>query len=296
MSDLSSPDVLAVVVTYNAGPDLPLNLAALVGQCREVVVVDNGSHNAAWIEETVRDLGLRPILNKGNVGIATAFNQAADIALELGVHWLATFDQDSLCPPNAIKQLLALAASHPQRDRIGVVAMAHRDRAVHRDYHHAFDILEQTESWQTVRSTISSGSMVRMDLLQKLGAFEDRLFIDSVDHELCLRIRKGGWMIVEARKVIMLHSIGDAQMHLFLGRPFVVTNHSALRRYYMVRNQLEVSRRNVFFDPLWALKGFLHIASLTLSVLLFERERRAKLWAILRGMCDFVRRRFGVRG
>jgi len=78
-----------------------------------------------------------------------------------------------------------------------------------------------------------------------------------------------------------------------LGLQLVCTNHSPPRRYYRVRNQLEVSRRNLWFDPVWALKGIGQLVAPAVTVLLFEQQRLAKLAAMLRGVVDFARRRFG---
>ncbi len=73
----SAADVLAVVVTYNPDSDLKDNLAALRGQVGTVLIVDNASFDRSAIENAASELGCRLIVNALNVGVATAFNQAA---------------------------------------------------------------------------------------------------------------------------------------------------------------------------------------------------------------------------
>lgn len=286
-------DVLCTVVTYNPDETLSDHLRALRPQCGKLVVVDNGSVNADWVAEVAARCDCVLVRNSRNLGIASALNAGARMAVEEGFSWLGTFDQDSLCPPDAITGLLALESLHPRARSIGLLAMRHRDRVLQRDYHHRLDILEDAGRWRSLRVTITSGSLVRVDVLRQLGAFDDALFIDMVDHELCLRLRRHGWLVVEAKEVLMEHSIGAASIHKLLGLPMVCTNHSPARRYYRVRNQLEVSRRNLWFDPVWAIKGIGQLVAPALTVFLFEQQRGAKLGAMLRGLADFARRRFG---
>jgi rhamnosyltransferase len=285
--------VLGVVVTYNPGPDLRQNLAALRSQVDDLLVVDNGSSDQAAVHRTVAETGGRLVANERNLGIAAALNQALDVAVQEGFDWIATFDQDSLCEPGAVPRLLALEQRHPHRERIGVLAMAHRDRALQRDYHHRVDILQEDQHWRTLRTAITAGSLARVRVLESAGGFDGPLFIDSVDQELCLRLRRRGWLIVEARQVVLVHSIGAAAVHRFLGVPVVCTHHSPVRRYYQVRNMLELARRFAFFDPAWTFKSLFQLAQSAVAVALFEEQRGAKLQAMARGVIDFLRRRFG---
>lgn len=286
--------VLATVITYNPSPSLKRLLAALAQQS-DVLVIDNGSSGLDWISEAAAKSGSRLLSNGANLGVACALSQAARMAVEQGYEWLATFDQDSMCPPGAFTCLLGLCARHPERDRIGVLALSHCDRATGRDYHHRLDILNESGEWRTLRSTITSGSLVRTSLFQKIGFFDDALFIDAVDHEFCLRARKHGWLVVEGTRQILEHSIGDATEHRLLGMRIVCTHHSPQRRYYMTRNQLEVCARNVLVDPIWAFKGILQFGAGSLAALLYEADKRAKLGAMLQGVWHFARRRFGPR-
>lgn len=287
--------VLATLITYNPDQRLPDHLAALRTQC-EVLVIDNGSSNVDWVKELSTQAGCTLLRNEANIGVAAALSQAARYAQEGGFDWLATFDQDSFCPPAAIAELLQLEQTHPQRDRIGVLTMTHRDRATGGHYHHSVDILVDTPDWRVLRTAITSGSLVRVSLFGQIGLFDDALFIDMVDHEFCLRARKNGWLVIEGKQQVLEHSIGAATEHRLLGRRVVCTNHSALRRYYMTRNQLEVAARNVLYDPVWSFKIFLQFASGIVATLRYESDKRAKLGAMATGAWHFARRRFGPRG
>jgi rhamnosyltransferase len=75
----------------------------------------------------------------------------------------------------------------------------------------------------------------------------------------------------------------------------VCTHHPPIRRYYITRNLLEVSLRNFLYDPLWSTKALLQLASGAIASVTYERQRAAKLVAILAGARDCAMRRFGKR-
>jgi len=289
-------NLLAVVVTHHPDKSLGVRLESLRAQAASVLVVDNGSRDFAAVEYAAGAAGCRVIRNRANLGVAGALNQAACLALDEGFEWLATFDQDSLAPPGAIADLLALHARHPCHEEIAILAMSHRDRATGRDYHRPGDILEEAEGWRSVRATITSGSLTRCDLLDRLGMFDEGLFIDGVDHDLCLRCRQAGWLIVEARSPVMEHSLGAITHRRFLWRSVPCSNHSPDRRYYITRNTLELCVRHFASDFAWSVRTAGHLVVASLAVVMLEEERLAKLGAIAEGVLHFALRRFGPRG
>lgn len=287
--------VVACVVTYNPGPELAQHLAMLRPQVEALVVVDNGSANAQTVVAQTHENGCSFIGNPQNLGIAAALNQAVRHAQALGARWLAMFDQDSSAGADLIPRLLQFGEAHPLAARMGVLAASHRDRATRAHYHHPWDILQESPDARLLRGAITSGSLVRMDVFDEVGLFDESLFIDSVDHDFCLRARRRGWLVVESREQVLEHSIGAITVERLFGLRVVCTNHNAQRRYYMTRNQLEVSRRNFLFDPRWSFKGLLILVDGCLTVLLYEGDKAAKLWAIVQGAAHFVCRRFGPR-
>lgn len=286
--------MLAVVVTFNPGDDLVRNLSELRSQIADVLVVDNGSVDTAAVRSAAVATGCAFQANGKNRGIAAALNQGAELALQSGATWLATFDQDSLLPAGAIEGLLTRLARQPEAERFGIVAPAHCDRGTNHDYHHPVDIVEETQEWRVLRCTITSGSLIRCDVLAQVGCFEERLFIDAVDLEFCMRIRRHGWRIGEARDIVMAHSIGASTEHRVLGVRMVCTHHSPVRRYYITRNMLEVCTRYLLFDPAWCAKGLAVMLSGAVASVLGERDKLAKLRAVARGFLDFGLRRFGA--
>jgi rhamnosyltransferase len=173
--------------------------------------------------------------------------------------------------------------------------MAHRDRNTGRDYHVRFDIIHEAPHWREVRTAITSGSLVRVAVFGAVGLFDDALFIDSVDHDFCLRCRRRGLLVIESRDQVLEHAIGQATVDRLLWREVTPAHHSPMRRYYITRNSLEMCRRYLFTDFIWTAEQLYLLGVGALAMLFLEDQRRAKTWAMLRGVRDFALRRFGPR-
>lgn len=290
-----APSVLAAVVTYFPGEYLGRHLTALRDQVDDLVVIDNGSPGFAAIEQAALPAGCRVIGNGANLGIAAALNQAAQLARDEGYDWLATFDQDSLIPAGAIAGLLDLEAAHPDRQRIGVLAMSHHDRHLDKPHVDRHAILRETADWSEVRVAITSGSLIRVATLEAVGGFDADLFIDQVDHDFCLRCRRHGWLIIQSREQVLEHAIGEAKAAKVLWLTGSLSNHSPERRYYITRNSLEVCRRHLTTDFSWARVELQRLVWNSTATVLLEGQKRAKASAMLHGAWHFAIRRFGPR-
>lgn len=296
MPDQPAPpaaDVLAVVVTHHPPPELAGHLRAIRRQVGALVVVDNGSPAAADIAALAAEVGAVFVGNAGNEGIARALNQGAERACEGGFRWLATFDQDSAPPEGMIAGLLALARRHPDAARVGIVAASFHDRHLGRTWSDPSNTLVDGPDWREVRTLITSGSLVNVASFDDIGGYDERLFIDFVDHDHCHRLRRAGWRLLQSKTILIDHAIGELKAHRFLGRTVHCSNHSPVRRYYMTRNQLEFYRRCALDEPYLALWGVANVALRSLLTLLYEEQRGAKARAIVRGLWHFLIRRFG---
>lgn len=291
--------VVAVVVTYHPDAMLAERLRVLRAQVERLLVVDNGSREADRVLNVALACDCDVMMNQENLGIAAALNQGLQFARQHRAEWLATFDQDSTVPTGAIRDLLAglqlWAQPMPARRDLAILAMSHRDRGTGRDYHRSGEILAQSGRHRQLRTTITSGSLIRLELANLVGEFDATLFIDMVDLDYCLRCRRAGYCIVEDRGIVLDHAIGDSRTLSILGWHGTLTWHNAVRRYYITRNQLELVRRYAVFDPRWAAGLLWNLVSASGATLLFESERRDKTTAMLRGVFDFLFRRFGRR-
>lgn len=280
------PALCAIVVTYQPEPglDLGAQVSALREQGAEVLLVDNGSEPAARrrIEGLAAAAGISLLANPRNLGLAAALNQGVEHAAAHGFEWLATFDQDSRIMPEYFAAMWRAHAAHPQPDRVGIM-VPRLTTPGFADDSFAVPGSDPARPYAPVWQAITSGSLMPVRLFRAVGPFRADFFIDYVDHEFCLRCRQRGWLVIEARGAVLQHQQGQPVRHRLGWMRPVVTHHSPMRHYYRARNRLAVYRQYGGFDPYWLARDLKETLRNNAKLVLFERQRGAKLASILRG-------------
>lgn len=278
MKDLTA----AGIVLYN--PDinkLTENINSIINQVDYVILVDNGSENKSDIEDTLKqrfnysDKVIIKFSQKNN-GIAWALNEAFKIAEEQSVKWVLTLDQDSVCPSDMIKRYIKYSAS-TDKSKIGILCPTIVDKNA--------GILEgDIHKTEAIKRCITSGSFTSLKAWKQIHCFDEKMFIDGVDFDFCDRLRKNGYQLIRIGSICLTHELGKITTHRFLFKTVKVQNHSALRKYYIVRNRFYLSRKEK--NPFAIIKSFFFVIKFSATIVLYEKNRRKKLNAVLKGMCD----------
>jgi rhamnosyltransferase len=290
--DLQMPghSVSAVIVSYNPSSDVLANIAALRSQVDSIVVIDNGSseQSLTMLRHGRSESDFELIENGSNLGIAVALNFGVREGKARGCSWVALFDQDSTVESGFIELLLKTYESTPNSSRVGIVCPAYLDKQTG-----IILPLPRSRAGEIV-ATPTSGSLIPIELFDKLGNFNESLFMDYVDVEFSLRSRRAGYRIVQSPKAILKHSMGRITRHRLFGRSFTSTNHSAARRYYITRNRLRLLA-SFLGDWSWSPKETKSAILETVKILLVEQDRLAKLKSIVLGFADALGGRMGKR-
>lgn len=276
--------VLAVVVSYFAGPKVAATVQALAGQVERILVVDNGSD--APTLEALRELEARGLIELralgANKGLGVALNIGAVRAHELAFDWLLTMDQDSLAGPGMVAAMLELARRDPRVRSVSPNIALHGHAPTHRRS-------------GPVSYAITSGNLVHMDVWRAAGPYNEGFFIDCIDFDFCLRARREGYTVHKAPDALLHHELGQKVERRRRFERFY-TQHSAMRRYYMFRNFFFLARSHALREPRFIAK--LAVSQLLLFVLIvaYEPRLRENLVFIGRGILDFLRNRQGAYG
>ncbi len=284
---MTAQTVCAVIVTYNPRPGFIENIVSVAAQVGHVVVVDNGSSTEAaqHLHDLETSLGCKVIRNYQNLGIAVALNLGVKYALETGSDWACTFDQDSRVCDGFISTMLEAYKLAPCPKRVALLAPTYVDRESGVKMR-----LKRARNGQ-ILTTMTSGSMVSMAAIRKLGFFDESLYMDAVDIEFCLRARREGMLILQS-PAVLLHSLGQTSYYRLFGLRFGVTNHAANRRYYMTRNRLRLLMRYAA-DWSWTWRESRTMLLDVAKIVLAEDNKWRKFRAIAAGIADACRGKVG---
>ena len=292
----SPPAVCAVVVTFHPDAGLGERVRRVSRQVAATVIVDNGpaAAGADMLQALAASPGVTLIRNGENLGIARALNQGLQHAIEQNYAWALLMDQDTVVDDALVETLLAAHAACPDPARTAAVGARFRD--THDRPSAARPLKARGESWQEVEAVITSGTLLPLGPFAALGPFREEFFIDYVDIEYCLRARARGYRIIETRLPLMSHTVGAPSRHQLLGRGRWTTNHPAERRYYIARNNTVLLREyGTSNGGSWRWKSIVRTVRLCRRIALFERDKRAKILAVVQGWWDGMHGNLGPR-
>lgn len=295
------PSVCAVIVTYNPDEILEQSLATVAPQVERVIIIDNDSSNAKLAEiknivSTYENVEL--ILNDDNYGLGHALNQGIGQALDEGYDWVLTLDDDSIFSADAVELMLEAYGRYPSRHKIGIIAPRYRykDRE---DLNRKEEDLRTTRNHQGalffVKQLITSGNLIPRHVFEDVGLFDASYFIDYIDMEFCLRLRRKGYLLAEVPGAMLWHSLGKVARRRILGLYTLICTmtESPVRWYYKSRNRIFTYRKYLLVFPGWIIYDLYHFSREIVKIILIGPERVVLLGNVFRGVIDGIR---SIRG
>ena len=294
-----SPRRAAVVVHHRTPAETVRCIAALkrAGLApREIILVDNASEDGSAERVQRAEGGLHWVVSTVNRGFAGGANLGIAAAQRLGVERVLLVNSDAYVDMACVTQLEGAFESDPTLGIVGPVLVDDTEPGRIESAGLRFDTgsgrFRELACGQTatrrfgvrvVDGVSACVMLVRADVFERVGSFDEAFFFGFEDLDLCLRARAGGFGIACIEAARARH-----------GRNATIGRRAAERLYYAVRNHLRVGSR----APGTALAGLRQVAIFGLNVahVLRQRDvgRLSGLRATLRGGLDHWRGRYGA--
>lgn len=286
--------IAAIVVTYNPDEGLNKSTKSLIKQVDSIIMVDNGSNDEGKeiINKIKNKYGekIEVIFNEENLGIATALNKGVKYALNNDYKWILTMDQDSCAEENMVKIMLETYYAIDENERKDILSLfpTFIDRGIE-----SLDKNNKNVKYEYVDAEITSGNLLKAEIFEKAGFFDDSLFIDMVDTDYCMRLNELGIKMIRISGAILNHSIGNSKQVKKLFGTFNTSNHSATRRYYMTRNRFYTWNKYKNLNSFTLNRDKKLFKKEFVKIILGEDDKLNKVKMVLKGYKDYKN---GVRG
>lgn len=268
--------ISATIILYNPTEEIFKNIDSYINYVYKLIVVDNSPIVNINTEQKLSQKydNIIYVANGKNLGIATALNIACDKAIELKQEWILTMDQDSYFQD--YKSFLeCFHAVLKQEPNIAIITPNHT---------HVQSATVPNCNYESKQIVITSGNMLRLQYFNKIGRYNDELFIDMVDYDLSLKVELHNLKTFMLINHYIIHNIGEIfkRKNILTGKIKEKIEHNPQRVYYMTRNRLIMSRiySKKFPKEFNLLKSIniLFIHDVT-KILLYEGEKRKKIYA-----------------
>jgi len=275
------------VILFNPDSNVMSNIKTYAACLDFLIIIDNSPNENPQFAVAFKDQIKNTIyqwLNR-NEGIARALNVACVRAIENSCDYILTMDQDSFFEGDLQKFLADIGELETKYQNIGIISPCHQVFQQSKPVQH--------RRFTEISGTMTSGNLLNLNAYSKAGPFEEKLFIDYVDYEYCLRLRKCGFSIIQDNDIWIGHSLGEFRGRYFLGRMIGASNHNYIRRYYITRNSLFVIRKYFFFDIPFGLKVIKNLINDVARIIFFEKDKLLKLKSMCKGAYHTLINRFG---
>ena len=232
-------DVLAIITSFNPCYKLKELVDTIWNDpsISTIAIYDNNSTKGTEvlreIEDTYREVNI--VWSSSNDGLGIAYNHLIEKYLNKE-KFIITFDQDSQIESMFVSSLKTSLIRENAHD-IKVMSIGPRIVSVDNNK------VKFESEIKRKPVLITSGNLFFTNMYTQVGGFDEELFIDCLDYDFSLKIRKQGFLLIQDRSICLFQNIGDKVN----GERF----HSDLRMYYMMRNHIRLTRRYLFQFPMY---------------------------------------------
>ncbi len=276
-------NIAGTVILYNPDVNVIDNISTYADHIGDLYVLDNSEVPIEGLQQALQRFPrARYIAHRDNQGTARRLNEAANQALVDGFSFLLTMDQDSSFSPGIFQQYIAkIEAWLENNDPAGVFAVNFQP-----------EFVAPSEKPQIVLSTITSGSVINLEVFKKVGGYDEGLFLDLVDADYCYRIHAAGHTTVLFSDIILNHTIGQFVTGRSLKnfRKSKRRIHPFVRIYYLVRNSLYLLRKD--YVTAEAKKEIYHCLKLLKNNILYNDTGKV-LKYMMKGYKDYKKGKMG---
>jgi rhamnosyltransferase len=271
--------ILAIIVTYNCNKIIEDNIQSLSNQVDHILIIDNNSGEECLnlINKYKKWNNITIELNKINYGIGYSLNQGLKFAKNNNYQFIVTMDQDTVLRMNSLKNMLNVLKSN---ENLVSVAPVHKNNNKKGKYH-------------KVDYLITSGNLTNLKKVLEIGGFNEKLFIDGVDFDFSLSLRKNGGELAVVNNAYMDHKVGEPEKNKFLFLEFTNYTHCPLRYYYIYRNHLYIMKKYLYDFPLFCLKKQIFFSKDILKLLFLEKNKKEKFIMACKGVKDAIKNKYG---
>ncbi|GLQ47712.1 glycosyl transferase [Dyella lipolytica] len=265
--DTTATALSVIVVSADSGPSLRdcVNSVLACTVPLELVLIDNASSDGvpqAIARAHESDHRLKIIYNRANLGFGPAVNRAAEQSRGQA---LLILNPDCVLKEPALQRLLEVLATEPKVGLVGAVvcdgkgvpdpASYRRDPVLQRALATLFKSgdegvnIDGAMPDHLVEAEAVSGAVMLISrrVFEWLNGFDENYFLHCEDLDLCRRIRDGGWRVLLAGDVRVLHGKGSSSRH----RPVFVSYHKHRGMWRWFRKFDPAAQRPLVAATVW---------------------------------------------
>ena len=249
--------VSAVILTWNSVGKIEPCLQSLGMGTKvpdEIIVVDNGSTDQTCTTLARQFPSVRVIANTHNRGVARGRNQGL---MSASGRYLLVLDDDTVIQPESLSRLISILAMQSTVGLCGSQLLDPVRRLIPVNlkfptFWHKANQWRKTgrqngegmlDRAREVDYIVGACQLIRREVLDEIGGYDERIFYGPEDIDFCLRLRQAGWRVVCEPAAQVVH----AEQRIARSLLSAIGRHHALGlAYYFWKNRYGLSRKRLY--------------------------------------------------
>ena len=299
MSQIRKKSKIAIVILnwngYEDTSECIISLQKITYDNYQIVVVDNGSIQDDYLLLKKNFSDIEVVRSESNLGFTGGNNLGIENAMKMNPDYFLLLNNDTTVEPDFIQRLLDVfekeknaGIAAPQinyfyePEKIWTVG-GKISRLRGSGFDDSDQIYNSTKSEIRLVTFVSGCCMlIRREVLEKIGLFDENFFLYIEDADLCCRTTKAGYKIVVNNHSKIFHKVSSSTK----------ANLSSLPLYYATRNRLYFAKKN--FPNFFILTlVYISLAMMIKSVYWSFSKNSKNILMINRAFKDFFSKRMG---
>ena len=223
--------VYALISVFNPKEYIVDNVSIISRQVDKVFISDNSTGNNEKMFNALNNSVY--LYNEGNLGLSQAFNKVLKTYDFNNNDYIFFFDQDSRVTANHILDMINnYATLEKLKKRIGCIGPFFFNTSSNKIERPKAGI-KVIDGIYRVKSVITSSMLCKYGTLKDVNFWNEDIFLDMADWDLCWRMMKNKYGCYMTDNVIMEHTLGLGENHI--GK-FRVKIGNPIREYYQTRD------------------------------------------------------------
>lgn len=262
--------IAGTVILYNPPNNILNNIETYLDDLEFLLIYDNSSNNHA--EKHFKNNSKFHYIWEGeNKGIAVRLNNAIETCKDKNIDFLLTMDQDSSFQSGDFLKYRNFITNYDS-SCIGMFGILHNKKNIPSSKISENQIL------------ITSGSVLNIKNTKNIGKFDDKLFIDHIDTDYCIRIFNEKLKTIRLNEIVLEHNEGEithTRTLMFKKESRMI--HSPIRIYFKTRNHLYLAKKHRKFSKYIGYNILLNIIK---NNLLYNSNKISTLYYAIKGIID----------
>jgi hypothetical protein len=283
-----------IILNWNAAADTIACVRRLMSwqECQPTIwLVDNASTDDSVLQIEAACPAVRLIPNKTNLGFAGGTNQGIKRALAEGDQPLLLLNNDAQIGETDVRYLLETLQERAEVGLVGpllfaagptprLISAGGKNPVLH--HHSRRRSYDPQQRHQVVEVISGTAVLIRSEVFRQAGLLDEAYFFSTELADLCARAKAKGYLSVIDTRAQAGHDVARSSAW-----------RDTLYSYYIIRNRFLYIGKFYGFLPRACLRAVWGLYSLLLGLKLYLTGQSAPATAVLLGLADGWRGRFG---